>query len=66
MSDFVKILKAIENGERLKLSNHCEQNTYDYSEWSDSKEITIYLGDYDYCYSIDMEFDKDGNLIEIY
>lgn len=66
MSDFEKILKAIENGGVLKLSNHCDPNTYDASEWSDSKEIIFYLGNRDYCYSIDMEFDKDGKLIEIY
>lgn len=66
MSDFEKILKAIENGGVLKPSNCYDQNTYNYSEWSDSKEITIYLGDFDYCYSIDMKFNKDGNLIEIY
>ena len=41
------------------------QNGHDYWEWSDSKEITIYLGNYNYCYSINFNFDKDGNLIEI-
>ena len=65
MSDFAKILKAIEEGGRYKLSNSCDPNTYDYWEWSDSKEITIYLGDYDYGCSVDLDFDAEGNLIKI-
>lgn len=65
MSDFEKILKAIEKGGRYKLSKGCDHNTYEYGEWSDSKEITIYLGDYDYGTSVDLEFDAEGNLIEI-
>ena len=64
MSDFAKILKAIEEGGRYKLSNSCDPNTYDYWEWSESKEITIYLGD-DYGTSIDIDFDAEGNLIKI-
>lgn len=64
MNDFNKILKAIEKG-GYKLTNSCDPNTYCYWEWSDSKEITIYLGDYDYGCSVDFNFDKDGNLIEI-
>ena len=63
MNDFNKILKAIEKGGIYKLSNNCGANTYDYWEWSDSKEITIYLNDYD---PIDLDFNKDGNLIKIY
>ena len=63
MNDFDKILKAIEKGGIYKLSNNCDVYTYDYSEWSDSKEIMIYLNDYESTY---LEFDKDGNLIKIY
>ena len=62
MNDFNKILKAIEKG-GYKLSNNCRANTYDYWEWSNNKEITIYLSDYEQ--PIDFNFDKDGNLIEI-
>ena len=64
MNDFNKILTAIEKG-GYELTNSCDPNTYDYWEWSDSKEIIIYLGNDNYCYSIDFNFDKDGNLIEI-
>ena len=63
MNDFNKILKAIEEGGVYKLSNNCNAYTYDYWEWSDSKEITIYLTDYESTY---LDFDKDGNLIKIY
>lgn len=65
MSDFAKILKAIEEGGKYKLSNSCDPNTYDYWEWSDSKEIDINLGNYDYGFTVEFNFDKDGNLIEI-
>lgn len=66
MNDFNKILKAIENSGIYKLTNSCDPNTYDYWEWSDSKEIIIYLGNYNYDYTISFNFDKDGNLIKIY
>ena len=65
MSDFEKILKAIEEGGRYKLSKNCDPNTYEYWEWSDSKSIIIYLGDYNYGTSVDLDFDAEGNLIEI-
>ena len=64
MNDFNKILKAIEKG-GYELTNSCDPNTYDYWEWSDSKEIIIYLGNYSYGFTINFNFDKDGNLIEI-
>ena len=63
MNDFNKILQAIEKGGIYKLSNNCDAYTYDYWEWSNSKEITIYLTDYESTY---LDFDKDGNLIKIY
>ena len=65
MSDFEKILKAIEEGGRYKLAKNCDPNTYEYWEWSDSKSITIYLGGYDYGTSVDLDFDAEGNLIKI-
>ena len=64
MNDFNKILTAIEKG-GYELTNSCDSNTYDYWEWSDSKQIIIYLGNYNYGYTINFNFDKDGNLIEI-
>lgn len=67
MSDFEKILKALEKGEHFKLSKYNDGGTYDKWEFEDRKEITLYPTDEFTCeYDINFDFDKDGNLIEIY